>query len=822
MHLPVHDALPALKAALERSPNAVLVAPPGAGKTTTVPLALLDAPWRGPQERIVMLEPRRIAARAAASRMASLLGEAPGGRVGYRTRTDSAISAATRIEVITEGLLVRRLLADPTLAGVACVILDEIHERSADADLALAFCLDLQKRLRPELRLLAMSATLDAARLSALMGAEVIESAGRMFEVEIRQARSDPPHLRDLPDRLAAAIREVLGETKGSVLAFLPGRGEIARTQAALSGCGVEVLPLHGELSAAEQDRALTDTGRRVVLATSIAETSLTVPGVRVVVDGGWRRSPRFDPGSGLSRLTTLRVSRAAADQRAGRAGREAPGLAIRLWTAATQRALAPHDRPKLLDADLAGPALDIAAWCREWGSEPDALVLPDTPPPGAWAAARALLVELEALDGDGAISATGRAMASLGAHPRLAAMMLAATTPPEKARAAELAALLEERDPIRPGRDRRGLPVAPPAEIGLRLELIAGSTAAGETVDRGALSRIRDGAARYRRRLGVPERLAGLPGSEAGLLAAAFPDRIAQARGEPGSYRLWGGGGAKLPALDPLARASLMVAAGLHVRQSTQIVLAAALEPEALPASLLARASTQDESSLDPVSGAVLNRRRVRLGALVLSDRTLPADPAQTALILARAALARPGVLDWNEAARQMQARVSLARRFDPSLPDLSDEALAADPDWLAPHLHGITRLTEVGRVALAPILRGMLERAAAAALDRDLPPALTLAGERRVPIDYTRPVPTASAKAQTFYGMRQLPKLMDGRVGLQVELLSPAGRPCAITSDLAGFWTGAWGETRREMRGRYPRHDWPENPALGGTPRG
>lgn len=828
--LPVRDALPALCDALARAPNAVLVAPPGAGKTTTVPLALLDAPWRGPDERIVMLEPRRIAARAAAARMASLIGEAPGGRVGYRTRTDSAVSAATRIEVITEGLLVRRLLADPTLAGVACVILDEIHERSADADLALAFCLDLQRRLRPELRLLAMSATLDAARLSTLMGAEIVESAGRVFPVEIRHARSDPPHLRDLPDRMAGAIREVLAETDGAVLAFLPGRGEIARAQAALAGCGVEVLPLHGELSSAEQDRALADTGRRVVLATSIAETSLTVPGVRVVVDGGWRRSPRFDPGSGLSRLTTLRVSRAAADQRAGRAGREAPGLAVRLWTAATQRALAPHDRPELLDADLAGPALDIAAWCREWGSDPDALSLPDAPPPGAWASARALLGDLGALDDDGAISAAGRAMAALGAHPRLAAMMLAADGLPAKARAAELAALLEERDPVRAARDRRGLPVAPPAEIGLRLALIGGdrpggvmgAVVAAETVDRAALARIRDGAARYRRRLGVPERLAGLPGSEAALLAAAFLDRIAQSRGEAGSYRLSGGGGARLPALDPLARASLLVAAGLHVRQSTQIVLAAALDADDLPAPLLARTTTQDETSLDPVSGAVLSRRRVRLGALVLSDRTLPADPRQTALTLARAAIARPGALGWDEPARQMQARIALARGFDPTLPDVSDTALAADPDWLTPHLDGITRLPEVARVALAPILRGMLGHAAAAALDRDLPGALVLAGGVRAPIDYTRPVPTASARAQGFYGMSQTPRLMGGRVGLQIELLSPAGRACAITGDLAGFWQGAWVETRREMRGRYPKHDWPENPALGGTRRG
>jgi ATP-dependent helicase HrpB len=502
--LPVTEAIPAVVAALAAGRNAVLVAPPGAGKTTLVPLALLAAPWRT-DGRILVLEPRRLATRAAAARMASLLGEAPGGTVGFRTRLDAAVSADTRIEVVTEGLLIRRLQSDPGLDGVAAVILDEVHERSVESDLALAFCLELQRVLRPELRLLAMSATADGARLAGLMGAEVIESAGRQFPVDVRHSARDIPSARDLPDAMARAVRAALAEHTGDILAFLPGMAEIRRTQAALADCGALVLPLHGDLPPAEQDRALRPAeGRRVVLATSIAETSLTVPGVRIVVDGGWRRSPRLDPATGLTRLATLRVSRAAADQRAGRAGREAPGVAVRLWSAALHRGLGAFDRPEILEAELAALALDCAAW----GTAPADLALLDRPPSGALAAATALLTELGALDGRGLITDAGRQMATLGAHPRLAAMMLAAETPGEAACAADLAALLEERDPLR----------APdsPAEIGLRLAAIADGDPAA---DRGALARIRRVAGQYRRRLGLraDARADGSPGKTAG-----------------------------------------------------------------------------------------------------------------------------------------------------------------------------------------------------------------------------------------------------------------------------------------------------------------
>jgi len=793
--LPVADALPALLAALAQGGNAVLVAPPGAGKTTLVPLALLDAPWRG-DGRILVLEPRRLAARAAATRMASLLGEAVGGRVGYRTRLDSAVSAATRIEVVTEGLLVRRLHGDPTLDGVAAVLLDEVHERALEADLAMALCLDLQRVLRPELRLLAMSATLDGARLSALLDGPVIESAGRMFPVEVHHAARDVADVRDLAEALARAVRAALAAHEGDILAFLPGMGEIRRAEAALQGCGALVLPLHGDLPPAEQDRALRPAdGRRVVLATSIAETSLTVPGVRIVVDGGWRRAPRLDQATGLTRLATLRISRAAADQRTGRAGREAPGVAIRLWTPALHRGLAPYDRPDILEAELSGLLLDCAAW----GTPPADLPFPDPPPAGALAAAAALLLGLGAIDDAGRITPHGNRMAALGAHPRLAAMMLSADTPAQAARAAELAALLEERDPLR-GRDA-------PADVQLRLDALAGQ---GD-VDRGTVSRIRRQANAYQRRLRVGNEAEGDPGM---LLAAAFPDRIAQRRGEPGSFRLSGGGGARLPRTDPLANAALLAVASLDLKASARIRLAAPLDLANLPPSVARQVTETVESSFDPVTGTVLSRRRRRLGALVLDDRTVPADPAHTATVLAEAVGRRMDALPWTDAARQVQARAALLRGLDPGVPDLSDAGLAATvKDWLAPHLLGVSRMAGVAALDLHALLRGLLGWEHAARLDRDLPTHLALPGGRAA-VDYMQPVPLASARAQAFYGMQASPVLAGGRVPLQLALLSPAGRPIAITADLAGFWRGAWKDARKDMRGRYPRHDWPESP--------
>ena len=800
--LPVAECLPRLLAVLGRQPNAVLVAPPGAGKTTSVPLALLGA---APMDRgrILMLEPRRLAARAAATRMAGLIGEPVGRTVGFRTRLESAVSAATRIEVVTTGLLVRRLLGDPGLEGVSTVILDEIHERSLEADLALALCLDAQAMLRPDLRLLAMSATLDGARLSAIMDAPIVESAGRAHPVEVRHAARDIADPRDLPDAMARAIRAALDEAPGDILAFLPGMGEIRRTEAALAGVDAVVLPLHGDLPPAQQDLALRPaSGRRVVLATAIAETSLTVPGVRIVIDGGLRRAPRFDAASGLTRLMTERVSRAAADQRAGRAGREAPGIAIRLWTAAAQRGLRAHDRPEILEAELSGLVLDCAAW----GTPPDRLSFPDAPPEGAAAAGRTLLVELGAMDAAGTITVLGKRMSSLGAHPRLAAMMLAAQGA-QAARACDIAALLEARDPL------RGAEV--PADIMARLEAIAEPSAA-PNADRNAIQVIRQAARQYRARLGLGKDVVAA-GDPAPLIAAAFPDRLAQRRSEPGSFRLAGGGGARLAVTDPLAKAGLLAVAALEMKTTPLIRMAAPLDIANLPAALAARIIETVQTSVDPVSGSVMARRRKCLGALVLEERAAPPDAADAVAALLEAVRADPARLGWTDAARNHQARLKLMQDLEPEVWPASDDAnlISTVADWLGPHLHGLTRLGDVASLDLTSILLGRLDWSLKSRLDQDLPTHLPLPGGQAT-VDYTQPVPIASARAQHFYGLAQTPRLAGGRVPLRLALLSPAGRPIALTADIASFWRGAWADARRDMRGRYPRHNWPENPLL------
>lgn len=803
--LPVVEILPRLLSSLRDNPNAVLVAPPGAGKTTTVPLAVLNtAPMKS--GRILVLEPRRLAARAAATRMASLIGEPVGKTVGFRTRLESAVSSATRVEVVTTGLLVRRLLGDPGLEGVSTIILDEIHERSLEADLALALCLDAQAILRPDLRLLAMSATLDGARLSAIMSAPIVESAGRMHPVEIRHAARDLSNPRELPDVMARAIRAALTEAPGDILAFLPGMAEIRRTQAALDGLDAAVLPLHGDLPAAVQDLALRPSdGRRVVLATAIAETSLTVPGVRIVIDGGYRRVPRFDPAGGLTRLATDRVSRAAADQRSGRAGREAPGLAIRLWTAAAQRGLRSYDRPEILEAELSGLVLD----CAGWGTPPGKLPFLDPPPEGAVGAARTLLAELGALDEAGAITPLGKRMSILGAHPRLAAMMVAAEGPAQAARACDLAALLEGRDPM------RGVDV--PADITTRLEALADpSIAADFGADRNAVNAIRHAARQYRSRLGIAAGEVGA-GNPAPLIAAAFPDRLAQRRSEAGSFRLSGGGGARVPLSDPFAKANLLAVAAMELKTSPLIRMAAPIDIADLPATLVARITESIETSLDPVSGSVLARRRKRFGALVLEERAAPADATDAAAVLLAAVRADPSRLLWSEDVRNLQARLSLMHGLEAETwPASDDESLIAKlEDWLLPHLHGLTRLGDLAGLDLYAMLLGRLDWALQNRLDKELPTHLSLPGGRAA-VDYTQPVPIAAARAQYFYGLAETPRLAGGRVPLRLALLSPAGRPIALTADIAGFWRGAWADARRDMRGRYPKHNWPENPLL------
>jgi ATP-dependent helicase HrpB len=802
--LPVAECLPRLRATLQASSNVVLVAPPGAGKTTSVPLALLGALGQG---RILMLEPRRLAARAAASRMASLIGEPVGKTVGFRTRLESAVSSATRIEVVTTGLLVRRLLSDPGLSGVSAVILDEIHERSLEADLALALSLDAQALLRPDLKLIAMSATLDGARLCATLAAPLVESAGRMHPVEIRYAARDMADPRDLPDAMARAIRAALADAPGDILAFLPGMGEIRRTQAALEGVDAAVLALHGDLPTALQDQALKPAaGRRVVLATAIAETSLTVPGVRIVIDGGLRRAPRFDAASGLTRLVTEKVSRAAAEQRAGRAGREAPGIAIRLWTQAAQRGLRAHDRPEILEAELSGLVLDCAAW----GTAPTQLAFPDAPPEGALAAARTLLGELGALDDAGAITALGKRMSLLGAHPRLAAMMLSARDKGDAARACDIAALLEARDPLRGGPQAQ-------ADIMMRLEAIADpSAAAAMDADRHALNGIRQAARQYRTRLGIGADSVA-DGDAAPLIAAAFPDRLAQRRSEPGSFRLSGGGGARLAVTDPLAKAELLAVAALDMKTAPLIRMAAPLDVAKLPAAISQHIKEIIETTLDPVSGSIQARRRKRLGTLVLEESAAPPDAADAAAILLQAVRSDPSRLAWTQSARNLQARLRLMHGLEPEVwPAADDESLLADlENWLGPHLHGLTRLNDLATLDPGALLLERLEWPLRNRLEKELPTHLPLPGGQAA-VDYTQPVPIAAARAQHFYGLADTPKLAGGRVPLRLALLSPAGRPIAITADIASFWRGAWADARRDMRGRYPKHNWPENPLL------
>lgn len=830
--LPVAEALPALREALRAGSNAVLVAPPGAGKTTLVPLVLKNEPW-AEGGRILVLEPRRVAARAAARRMADMLGEsAPGGTIGIATRLDRAFSDRTRVEVVTEGLLVRRLQSDPGLDGVAAVLFDEAHERNIDTDLALALCLDLQRALRPELRLLAMSATLDGAAFARLLGggrshgsapagaaptgplddAPVIESLGRAWPVEIRNRPRDLADARDLPEAMAAAIREALREHPGDVLAFLPGWGEIRRTQERLAGLDALVVPLHGELPPAEQDIALNpapDGRRKVVLATSIAETSLTVPGVRIVVDGGFRRAPRLDAASGLSRLVTVRISRAAAEQRAGRAGRTAPGVAIRLWSEALHRGLPLADRPEVLEAELSSLVLDIAGWGATIGD----LAFLDPPPAGAVKAAQALLRDLDALDAEGRITETGRRMARLGTHPRLARMLVAAKDDGERALAADLAALLEERDPIR-AREA-------PADVNLRLDLLHGADRAD--ADRGTIHRIRRAAALHRRRLRVHGTVHA-EGDAGALLAAGFPDRIAAKRGAmDGAFRLASGQGARLPATDPLAKAPLLAVADLELQGTeARIRMAAPIDRAVLEARFPERLRREEGAAFDSRAGAVLARRRLMFGPLVLEEAPLAhADPQAVALALADAAAERTlRDLNWTPAARQLQARILCMRRLEgEDWPDVADAALVAGArDWLAPHLHGRSRLSDLAALDLAALLLERLPWERRRTLDAALPARIALPAGRSAAVDYAREVPTLEARAQHLFGLAAMPPLAGGRVPLQVALLSPAGRPIAVTGDLAGFWKGAWADVRKEMRGRYPKHPWPEDPGAAG----
>jgi len=821
MALPVAEALPALRDALAAPGAAVLQAPPGAGKTTLVPLVLRDSSWLA-SRRIRMLEPRRLAARAAARRMAEMLGEAAGETVGYRTRLETCIGPRTRIEVLTEGILVRLLQEDAALEDTGLVIFDEFHERSLDADLGLALALEARRHLRPDLRLLVMSATLDGAPVARLLGdAPLITSTGRSYPVALSYLG------RPQPDRfaagVAAAVERALEEESGSLLVFLPGGAEIRQVERRLNAApraGANVAPLYGDLPSVAQDAALRPAPsgqRKIVLATAIAETSLTIEGIRIVIDGGLMRVPRYEPRSGMTRLATVRVSQASAEQRSGRAGRLEPGLCYRLWREAEQAQLTPFNTPEILAADLASLALALALW---GAPDPAALGWLDPPPAAAYGEACALLRRLGALDDKGRITEQGRAMAGLGVEPRLAHMMVRGREWGLGGLACALAALLSERDLVKAAPGRRD------ADLRLRAELLrerGGSLPPGLSLDRGALERTRQTARHYERQLGLRRQTAD--GSEATgrLVAQAYPDRLAQRRpGSAGRFLLANGRGAELAPGDPLANEEFLAVSDLDgERQSARIFLAAPIARGEIEGDFAGLIETVETVAWDEREGAVLARRRRLLGALVLKDEPLASPPpAQvTAALLAGIRALGLDALPWRDAALGLRHRIGFLRRLEgeeSGWPDLSDAALAAALEsWLAPYLSGIARRSQLDRVDLAAALMGLLRPEQRRMLERLAPTHIAVPSGSRIAIDYgAGEVPVLAVRLQEMFGARETPAVAAGRVPLMLHLLSPAGRPMQVTRDLAGFWVGSYPELRRAMRGRYPKHPWPEDP--------
>ncbi len=836
LDLPIVAALPAIRAALAGPGAAVVVAEPGAGKTTVAPLELLAEPWMAGR-RIVMLEPRRVAARLAARRMAHTLGEAVGRTVGYRVRFDTRVSAATRLEVVTEGVLTRMLADDPSLESVGLVIFDEFHERSLAADTGLALTLESRQALRPDLRVLVMSATIDPAPVARLLdGAPVVDCPGRTFPVE---TRFRPPRAdRRFEAHVAAVVREALEVDRGDLLVFLPGAGEIRRVAEALEtepALPARVLPLHGSMPAEAQDLALTPgRQRRVVLSTSIAETSLTIEGVSVVVDGGRMRVPRFSPRTGMTRLETVRVTRASADQRRGRAGRLGPGVCYRLWSEGDEAGLVPYNLPEILSADLAPLVLDLAA---AGVDDPGALAWLDQPPASAWAQARELLGLLGALDPGGRLTARGRAMAPLALHPRLARLALDAAAVGVSGLGAELVSLLSDRDIARRGPE--------PADVDLRLRveaLRAGRGVHGLEVDRGGLARARREAGEWRRRLarsGAPseppprdDRTLFHPADielTGRLLAGAFPDRVAQRRpGAPGRFLLRNGRGAALVPSQALARADYLVIAELDDRGAeARIDLAAPVDLADLEVECADAIERREVLEWDAERAAVRASLEVRLGAIVLEERPLGRpDPDRVRATLLAGLVAR-GVdqLPWTAAATNLRRRLAFLHQHDPDgWPDVSDGALAATLDgWLGPRIGTARSLAALGDVDLGAALLDRLEWRRRADLDRLAPERWEVPTGSRLAIDYSDPAaPVLPVKLQEVFGLEETPAIAGGRVPLTLHLLSPAMRPVQVTRDLAGFWRTSYFDVRKDLRGRYPKHEWPEDPLTARPVRG
>lgn len=798
MDFPVDQIIPQLSAALGNGPAALLVAEPGAGKTTRVPLKLLDAPWLKGQ-KIVMLEPRRLAARNAAHRMAETLGEEVGGTVGYTVRLERRVSAKTRIEVVTEGILTRRLQQDPELAGTGLVIFDEFHERSLDADFGLALTLDIQRGLRDDLRILVMSATLDAARVAAHLGdAPVIDAPGRVFPVETRHL--DKAQRQTISADAVRAVHRALDETDTSILVFLPGEAEIRRTEEALNSSGLPrntvVRPLYGAMSFAEQDAAIRPSPpgeRKVVLATTIAETSLTIDGIGAVIDTGFKRVPRFDPASGMTALETVRVSLASADQRRGRAGRLGPGVGYRLWPEAESRALKPHDEPEIFVADLAPLVLELAAW---GVTEPKSLPWLDPPPAAPFAQAQDLLKRLEALDAENKITAMGKQMVRLPLHPRLAHMVVKGAS----ALAADLAAMLSERD---------GLPRDAGTDITSRLAHLRG----------GARDRIRQSAKQIRQIAGIKDEDSDV--SAGVLVAFAFPDRIAQRRGGDRRYRLSGGGGAVLPEHDALVTQEFLAVATTDGAAGDQkIFLAAPLSLKEIEEHFRDQIESRDGVFWDSRAKAVSAAKSRRLGTLVLEEKpSTNADPTLIAEAMTEG-VREMGLasLPWTEGAKILRARAMFLRRLFPEegWPDLSDEALLATlSDWLTPYLAGISRKAHLDRLDMHQIIQSLIPHELARRMDRLAPVRIEVPSGADVRIDYeTEGDPVLRVRLQEMFGLAKTPAIAEGRSPLRIELLSPAGRPLAVTQSLETFWTNGYPGVRSDMRGRYPKHAWPEDP--------
>jgi ATP-dependent helicase HrpB len=820
--LPIEAVLPQIRSALATSSAVVLQAPPGAGKTTFVPLALLDEPWLAGKS-IVMLEPRRLAARAAAGRMSQLRNEPVGETVGYRIRFESKVSNKTRIEVLTEGILTRRLQNDPSLEGVGLVIFDEFHERHLHADLALALTVDSQRGLRDDLKILVMSATLDGAAISRLLdNAPIVTSEGRQFSVEVKYLPRDPEGR--LPEIVAAAVQAALKEEQGDALVFLPGAFEIRRTQELLEpalGGAVDVLPLYGDLPWELQQKAIAPTQgrRRVVLATPIAETSLTIEGVRIIVDSGYVRVPQFDPNSGLSRLVTQRISRASAEQRAGRAGRTAPGVCYRLWGENTQRGLIPQAIPEIRGADLAPLALELVAWGVTDASK---LCWLDPPPAASLAQAHELLTELDALDADGRLTEAGKAMAQLPLHPRLAHMLRAAAAMKLGPLACDIAALLSERD-IFVGEAKRS------CDLTARIEAMQGFRRGGRKAlpggcDANASQRVEQASRQWRRLIQSREdETVKIDPDDAGLLLAlSYPDRIAMQR-SPGEvrYLLANGRGARLPEWELRLRQPLLVAATIDAREGEGLIyLAATLKPDALYEHFVSHIHTDEEVRWDEAQEAVLAQRVERFGALTLDSRPIQkADPDKLrAAMLDGVKCLGLAALPWSDEARAFQARVLSMRAWFPeeNWPDVSDAALADSlAEWLGPYLDGVTRRAHLARLDLLAILKARLDWQQGQQLDRDAPTHLEVPSGSRLKLDYSPgESPVLAVKLQEMFGCADTPRVARGRVPVTLHLLSPARRPIQVTQDLKGFWERTYSEVKKELKGRYPKHPWPDDP--------